>query len=236
MIASHGVALAWGLASRSKEEGNIEPRPAASHATEERVDVGRFLQGMERGSSIEANPVADGEELIAAIRAARGARDLAQLNSRMDAGFPEFKDWCKDFADSRMTPDEVLKRVLTAFGETEDADGALREYLFRRLFPMQPVAAVDWLRLHRQDNWQGLTKLAAEESLHEISIERMFQCAEGMSFPEMEASGVEGCLSNNISSWRQRDPDNCMSAVQGLPAGPLKERMLKRIAEMRPMP
>ncbi len=160
-----------------------------------------------------------------------GNRDTAyRLESKLAAELPDFAGWCRDFGDARLTVDEVMSRMKEGMADSAGIDDPLRELLFRKLYPLDPTAAVAWLRENRKD-WQGLVKQVSGDALNEVSLEKLHKIADSMSKEELEASGIQRCVMTRYDWWCQRDPVNCVAAVERLPDGEFKQQVRARIKE-----
>ncbi|WP_367871698.1 hypothetical protein [Luteolibacter sp. Populi] len=150
----------------------------------------------------------------------------------LENGVPEFENWCEDFADQRLDGATIMQSLRTALGNPQDVDAQMRELLFNRLYPMNPDAAIEWIKAEEPD-WQAVVQKARPHpsrwnidlQLMKISPEAVWRATEGMSPEEQEASGMLGNLKESYRIWNQEDPRGCMTAVERLPAGPLKERL-----------
>lgn len=147
---------------------------------------------------------------------------LAQFEQNLAQAVPDFAGWCKDFADSRLSADEVMARLKDGIPGSEGTDDAMREFLFCKLYPMNPEGALGWLREHHGD-WQGMMRRGAISSF--CTVEKLQRVADSMSPEDLQASGLEQDLMYRYGKWYQRDPEHCVAAVERLPESHLKKRV-----------
>ena len=155
----------------------------------------------------------------------------------LENGVPEFQNWCEDFADQRLDGATIMQSLRTALGNPQEIDSRMRELLFNRLYPMNPDAAIEWIKAE-DANWQEVVKntrphpsrWSVDLELMKISPEAVWRATEGLNPEEQESTGMLGRLQESYRTWNTEDPRGCMTAVERLPAGPLKER-LKRSLE-----
>ncbi|WP_035605930.1 hypothetical protein [Haloferula sp. BvORR071] len=144
---------------------------------------------------------------------------------------PEFESWCKDFADERLDGTEVMAKFREALGNPDGIDRPMHEYLFKKIYPMNPAAAIDWLKQEEAD-WQGMVKDAApgvsqsDMDMQKIKPEAYWNATESLSPEEQEATGMSRRLMEIYKVWHKEDPEDCLRSVERLPAGPLKDRLL----------
>lgn len=154
----------------------------------------------------------------------------SRLDQKLAQELPDFTGWCRDFADARLSADEVMSRLKDGIPNSAGSESAMREYLFRKLYPMNPQAAIDWLREGRSD-WQGLVKQVSGDLPSEVSLEELHKLAESMSPQESQASGIEYCLTTRYGWWYERDPQHCRAAVERMPEGGFKEKLRAKLKQ-----
>ena len=164
-----------------------------------------------------------------------GKADESSLGQALARDLPDFSEWVRDFADSRLSADEMFTRVKAALPGSTGMDPELRRFLFTPLFRTNPAVAIEWLKESQRDAWQGTVKAALEGS-NNINFENLIDLSQSLPPGEMEASGLKKAVRDKLYNWQDRDPLNSRAAVQQLPAGPLKEELLEFIKKLEAKP
>lgn len=145
--------------------------------------------------------------------------------------FPEFKDWCRDAAEGRLTPDEIVSRVEPHLAPSTGLQERVRDIVRIQIFHSNPRLALEWIQASGGDV-RGKIIEALQHSGDSVAGEVRAEIAAQVFTDDLPADVAEG-LVGFYRDWQRSDAAACIAAINRLPEGPLKAR-LQAIAEEVP--
>ncbi|WP_035613482.1 hypothetical protein [Haloferula sp. BvORR071] len=186
----------------------------AAHEVEgQMAEEEAFKRKLDQVMASRASEAPPSLELQVAGMAAEGS-SWRSYTTDFKQRLPEFRTWCDEVSDGRMSGDEVLARVKEAWPESAAAglEGKLRTLVFREIFREDPAASMQWY----QEGGGDLEGLFGEDADGIAGEQVLKLMAAYPDVAELAGEDFGGKCRSSLASWKKIDPQGYAKASAGL--------------------